>query len=277
MSALEIHASPKSVITTLGSQCITAPLSLITQRETLHLRRGGYGSGDQSTTLALDRIKRLHDRERRFGVATADITFIEINSRTVLRHAGRVIGDEYLLRIVPKTMANLRQAEEIWRAIAIPDPAVRMNSLITSNLSLTPAEIEHVAQISLSPISQHQMITDLAELRKRTGRLIVVLPYLAIENPKGVSILRNRLAGQLAQTLDQLGIEHFDPGILISIYGQNLAIKDPTNIRKGFSNGFVRMLAAHLSTHHLRDLCRQVSPMTHATDQPSFKSATGGA
>ncbi len=277
MCALEINATPKSVITALGSQCITAPLTVIAHRETLHLRRGGYGSGDQSTTLALDRIKRLKEREARFGVPTAEVTFVEINARTVLRHADRIIGDDYLLRIAPKAMANLHQAEEIWRAIAIPDKDVRISSLTSSDLGMSTAEIEHIAQITLSPVSQQQMASDLAELKALTGHLIVVLPYLAIENPKGVSILRNRLAGDLAQILEPLGIEHFDPGALISIYGQNLALNNPANIKHGFSKGFVRMLAAHLSTHHLRDLCRQVSPLSQATDQPPIKTATGGA
>jgi len=277
MRAIKKHAPQTSVITALGSHCIIAPLNLIAARENLHLRMGGYGASDQSTTLALDRLKRLKQREQRIGVQTGDVTFVEITSRTVLRHGDRIVDDQHLFRIAPKAMGNTLRAAEIWRAVTLPEPSVRANALAVAELGLAKSEISQLAKINLTHVSPTQMKNDLSGLKALAGTLIVALPYLAIENPKGVSILRNRLAGELSNSLGQLNIAHFDPGELIGVYGQNLALKNPANLRMGYTDGFVRMLAAHLSTHYLSDFCRQVSPITQNTEQPHNISASGGA
>lgn len=254
-------ATPRSdatpLVTVLGSQRIHAPFELILPCATFRLRKGGFKPSELSSSLALERLRKIAERERRIGVAPAQATFVEISSTSALFRGNTPLPQEWLVKTYPDLMNDPMLAKQIWHIVSIPDASRRSHALavrpeITGLLS--EAELSDLAEIAFRRISETQMAEDLAAMAKEFPKLTIVTPYHALKSSGKIFHNRSRLINDLEDILSNLGVPWFDPSPLVVRFGQELALTSSPSGHDGFTSGFVRMVAAHLAANHLQDL-----------------------
>lgn len=260
----------RPAITIIGSDRIHSPLRMIAPRSSTHIRTSGFAIGEQSSRLALARLKRLIEREGRFSVGETDLVFIEISCSTVLSFKGEPVGTDWLSTHFPSLMAQPVLAKQIWRISALRSEAERLEALGKfSSLGkvLTSEGKAKLAKLALERTTPEEMTTQLAEMQTLAKNLVIATPCPALKSNGKPLHYRDRLIRDLTTILKGLEIRQFDPGPLIERFGQSLAFEPGEQGLHSYTDGFVRMIASHLGSHYLAAIA---TPVTQpAVTQPA--------
>lgn len=263
----------RPAVTVLGSDRIHGPMRAFAGRSGIHLRTGGFAVEEQSSRLALTRLRRLCEREERHEVMATDIVFVEVSCSTVLICDGEAVGTNWLETNFPSLMSQRSLAKQIWRIVAQSDEAARREALDRySSISnvITSEGKDALAKVSLRRLSTDEMTSDLNALSQLCKNLILVLPCSVIKSSGRRLHNRDVLIRDLEVMIRGLELRYFDPSPLIERFGRSLSFEPTIENPYAYSEGLVRMIAAHLGSQYLAGLSGAVGRA-----QPSSAHAIG--